>query len=185
MLRGPPADLVLGQDPSTGAAMVSSWKDEQKIAALTEAVDLVLDRCEETFHNTSHNILRWLRSTRHDQCYRKPFSLVGRPTSKKKYRRLFQRFFALVFRAFRLGSDLHQLFTHTQFSTQQSTQMEAIWDHAAWDQAHLTKRLFSRSASTNDLNLAKDAAGVFPAAYRDDEESERDASGSKDEDESN
>ncbi|KAK3939030.1 hypothetical protein QBC46DRAFT_365102 [Diplogelasinospora grovesii] len=55
-----------------------------------------MDRCEETVIKTSRNILCWLHSRRAESCYPKPFTLVSRTSSKRKYYRLFKWFIALV-----------------------------------------------------------------------------------------
>ncbi|KAF4634282.1 hypothetical protein G7Y89_g3828 [Cudoniella acicularis] len=81
---------------------ISSWQDEQRIAALMPIIDGMLDRCEETVQHTSRAVLCWLRSTKPQSCYPKPFTLVALPQSKRKYRRIFKRFFALLFRAYPL-----------------------------------------------------------------------------------
>ncbi|ENH74229.1 hypothetical protein FOC1_g10001869, partial [Fusarium oxysporum f. sp. cubense race 1] len=53
--------------------MISSADDESRIAALIAAVDVVMDRCEQTARTTSRSLLCWLRSVRPHVCYIKPF----------------------------------------------------------------------------------------------------------------
>ena len=48
--------------------------------------------------HTSRNLLCWLRSTKTQTCYQKPFALVSLKASKAKYCRYFQRYIAFAFR---------------------------------------------------------------------------------------
>ncbi|KAJ0132052.1 hypothetical protein HZ326_24855, partial [Fusarium oxysporum f. sp. albedinis] len=54
---------------TSGEDLISSAGDEQKIAAILVAVDMVMDRCEQTARTTSRNLLCWLRSVRPHGCY--------------------------------------------------------------------------------------------------------------------
>jgi hypothetical protein len=56
---------LLGRQGTNGLQedIVSTMEDERKIAAVLEALDALLDRCEETARKTSRSILCWLRST--------------------------------------------------------------------------------------------------------------------------
>lgn len=86
------ADHILGRSPNpTDPNLVSPREDEVKIALLTVAVDHMLDRCEETMQHTGRTLLCWLRSTKHQTCYPKPFTLVALESSKRKYRQLWKR----------------------------------------------------------------------------------------------
>ena len=62
--------------------VLSSRQDERRIAALMPVIDDMLDRCEETVRHTSRVLLRWLRSTRPQECSSKPFTLVA-PRAKQ------------------------------------------------------------------------------------------------------
>ncbi|KFA55189.1 hypothetical protein S40293_09892, partial [Stachybotrys chartarum IBT 40293] len=70
-------------------------EDEGKITGILQAIDAVLDRCEEIVRHTSRNILCWLKSTRPRSSYPKPFSLICHDSTTKKYRWVWKR--ALVF----------------------------------------------------------------------------------------
>lgn len=83
----------------------SSQQNERKIANLAVAMDLMLDRCEETMMCTSRNLLCWLRSTEPQKCHPKPFTLVALEQSKKKYRLLWKKFIAFIFRAHQVHKD--------------------------------------------------------------------------------
>ncbi|KAH7463500.1 hypothetical protein BFJ68_g17307 [Fusarium oxysporum] len=56
---------ILGRQGTNGLHedIVSAAEDERKIAAVLNALDALLDRCEETACKTSRSILCWLRST--------------------------------------------------------------------------------------------------------------------------
>ncbi|KAH9203795.1 hypothetical protein DL95DRAFT_430566 [Leptodontidium sp. 2 PMI_412] len=115
-------DYIIGRGSPDGEGdVVSSWQDERRIAALIPIIDDMLDRCEETVQHTSRVLLCWLRSTRPQCCYPKPFTLVALPQSKRKYRRIFKRFFALLFRAYRMPGDVRR----------RCTGLGGIWDHIA------------------------------------------------------
>ncbi|KAH8750132.1 hypothetical protein F5882DRAFT_488086, partial [Hyaloscypha sp. PMI_1271] len=102
----PSADHVLGRSSNPAdPELVSPQDDEAKIALLMVTVDHMLDRCEETMQHTGRTILCWLRSTKPQTCYPKPFTLVALKSSKKKYRQLLKRFFAFTFRAYRMPVD--------------------------------------------------------------------------------
>ncbi|KAM5528594.1 hypothetical protein FOXYSP1_19075 [Fusarium oxysporum f. sp. phaseoli] len=48
--------------PGLFADIVSPYEDEMKINEILNAVDVVMDRCEETVHSTSRNLLCWLKT---------------------------------------------------------------------------------------------------------------------------
>lgn len=87
---------------------MSPRDDEARIALVMVAIDHMLDRCEETMQHTGRTILCWLRSTKPQTCYPKPFSLVSLDSSKKKYRQLLKRLFAFVFRVYQMPVDMRR-----------------------------------------------------------------------------
>ncbi|KAK5292262.1 hypothetical protein LTR16_001987 [Cryomyces antarcticus] len=126
------ADHVIGKGSSDAKPDISSsWQDEHKIDGLMPIIDRMLDRCEETVRHTSRVLLCWLRSTKPQSCYPKPFTLVALDVSKKKYRRLWKRFFALVFRAYRMPLDVRRRFTAIRFTRKQLSPLQGIWEHEA------------------------------------------------------
>ncbi|KEY74880.1 hypothetical protein S7711_09670 [Stachybotrys chartarum IBT 7711] len=64
---------------------ISTPEDKRKMTGILQAIDAVLDQCKETVRRTSHNILCWLKSTRPQSSYPKPFSLVHHDSTTKKY----------------------------------------------------------------------------------------------------
>ncbi|KAH8598381.1 hypothetical protein B0O99DRAFT_659955 [Bisporella sp. PMI_857] len=103
--------------------------DEAKIALLTVAVDHMLDRCEETVRHTSCTLLCWLRSANPQVRYPKPFTLVAPKSSRRKYRQLLKRFFALAFRAYRMPLNTRRCSTGIRFKKEQLRQMVDGPDH--------------------------------------------------------
>lgn len=139
----PWVDHVLG--PGSNPAdpeLVSPQDDEAKIALLMVAVDHMLDRCEETMQHTGCTTLCWLRSTKPQTCYPKPFTLVALKSSKKKYRQIWKRCLALTFRSYRMPADARRRLTGIRFKKEQLRQMRAIWDHKAWSDVDLAQGRF-------------------------------------------
>ncbi|EXL52797.1 hypothetical protein FOCG_08558 [Fusarium oxysporum f. sp. radicis-lycopersici 26381] len=130
--------------------MISSADDERKITALLAAVDMLMDRCEQTARTTSRSLLCWLRSVRPHGCYAKPFTFVGKAASRRKYIRVLKRFVALVFRAYRLPADIRQRRAGIRFKKSQLRLISALWNHEAWTQHDaLTEQLW-RSMKLSD-----------------------------------
>jgi hypothetical protein len=99
------APRVLGRDED-GAELISPRSHERKIANIVTAVDIMLDRCKETVNHTGRPILCWRRTVNPKPCFPKPFQLVRRESSEKKYRRLLKQFMALIFRAYCLDPEV-------------------------------------------------------------------------------
>ncbi|KAH7202853.1 hypothetical protein BKA60DRAFT_657532, partial [Fusarium oxysporum] len=112
---------------ASGEDLISSAGDEQKIAAILVAVDMVMDRCEQTARTTSRNLLCWLRSVRPHGCYAKPFTFVSKAASRTKYIRLLKRFIAMVFHAFCLPTDVCRRRAGIRFKRSQIKSIAAIW----------------------------------------------------------
>ncbi|KAI3573852.1 hypothetical protein IWW34DRAFT_751844 [Fusarium oxysporum f. sp. albedinis] len=130
--------------------MISSADDERKITALLAAVDMVMDRCEQTARTTSRSLLCWLRSVRPHGCYAKPFTFVGKAASRRKYIRLLKRFIALVFRAYRLPADIRQRRAGIRFKKSQLRLISALWNHEAWTQHDALNEQLWRSMKLSD-----------------------------------
>ncbi|KJZ69798.1 hypothetical protein HIM_10816 [Hirsutella minnesotensis 3608] len=136
-----PRALVLGE-PRLGSAgipqepgLFSSLDDERKIASLLTAVEKIMDRCEHTARTAGRNILCWLRSVRRDGCYAKPFTFVNKVASRRKYIRLLKRFVAMIFRAYRLPTDVRRQKAGIYLKRSQLDMIAGIWHHSLWDQS--------------------------------------------------
>ncbi|KAJ3454134.1 hypothetical protein MRS44_018028 [Fusarium solani] len=122
---------LLGQCGTNGLHedIVSAVEDERRIAAILEAMDVLLDRCEETARKTSRSILCWLRSTQALAGYPKPFVLVHHSSSRRKYRVLFKRCLVLLFRSYRMDPSTRERLTGIRFKRKQLRFLESIWNH--------------------------------------------------------
>ncbi|EXL39949.1 hypothetical protein FOCG_17451 [Fusarium oxysporum f. sp. radicis-lycopersici 26381] len=136
---------------TSGEDLISSAGDEQKIAAILVAVDMVMDRCEQTARTTSRNLLCWLRSVRPHGCYAKPFTFVSKAASRTKYIRLLKRFIAMVFHAFCLPTDVCRRRAGIRFKRSQIKAIAAIWNHCIWDQHGATTLNFWKSARAHAI----------------------------------
>ena len=105
----------------------------------------MLDRCEETMQHTGRTLLCWLRSTKPQTCYPKPFTLVALKSSKKKYRQLLKRFFVLIFRCYRIPVNTRHRLTGIRFKKEQLRQIRAIWEHRVWSDGDLAQGRWPRS----------------------------------------
>ncbi|KAK2926318.1 hypothetical protein FoTM2_014687 [Fusarium oxysporum f. sp. vasinfectum] len=114
------------------------------------AVDMVIDRCEQTARTTSRSLLCWLRSVHPHGCYAKPFTFVGKAASRRKYIRLLKRFVALVFRAYRLPADIRQRRAGICFKKSQLRLISALWNHEAWAQHDALNEQLWRSMKLSD-----------------------------------
>ncbi|KAG4271473.1 hypothetical protein FPRO04_10913 [Fusarium proliferatum] len=136
---------------TSGEDLISSAGDEQKIAAILVAVDMVMDRCEQTARTTSRNLLCWLRNVRPHGCYAKPFTFVSKAASRTKYIRLLKRFIAMVFHAFCLPTDACRRRAGIRFKRSQIKAIAATWNHCIWDQHGATTLNFWKSARAHAI----------------------------------
>lgn len=126
----------------TRPAIVSLDVDEQKISCLLGAMDCLLDRCENTVRNTSRHILCWLQSTDHQSCSRKPFSLVSKVGSRKRYRRLWKCLIAFVIRSYRALEALEEELTNVPLGLKAQNQIRNLLEREAWEHIETRKGLW-------------------------------------------
>ncbi|OBT59957.1 hypothetical protein VE03_10692 [Pseudogymnoascus sp. 23342-1-I1] len=191
----PRTDHVLGQRSNPAdLELVSPQVDEARVALLMVAVDHMVDRWEDTMRHTGRTILCWLKSTKPQTCYPKPFTLVALQSSEKKYRQLLERFLAFVFRASRMSVDARHRLTGIRFKREQLRQMRALWEHAAWSDADLSQGRWpgSRDGEENvggdieDEGEGEDNPETDEGEDNDDEDAEGDAEeGERDDSENN
>ncbi|KAH7199222.1 hypothetical protein BKA60DRAFT_470242 [Fusarium oxysporum] len=149
--------LVLGRARSgtthtvLDEVLISSADNERKIAAILVAVDVVMDRCEQTAQTTSRSLLCWLRSVRPHGCYAKPFTFVGKVASRTKYIRLLKRFIAMIFRAFCLPTNVCRRRAGIRFKRSQLKAITAVWNHCIWDQHGATTLSFWQSVRAHSV----------------------------------
>jgi hypothetical protein len=80
--------------------------DKQKISCTIKALDLVIDRCENTVRHTGHTLLCWLSSPKLYIYRETPFCLVAEKSSETRYRVLKNRFLAFVIQLYRIMNAL-------------------------------------------------------------------------------
>jgi hypothetical protein len=137
------ADYTLGQGNSEGAPnLVSPREDEQKISCIMRALDLVIDRCEETVRCTSHNLLRWLLSSRLQSRREIAFNLVAERSSGIRYRRTQKQFLAFILRMYRMPGDSRRETMNVKIKPEISTQLDRIWEHNIWNYIDVSKGIW-------------------------------------------
>lgn len=73
-----------GEDPIVNPAK----RDERSLRLVMLAMDCVLDRCEETVHQTCRFILCWLVTTHPAPCYNRPFPFNALERGRQERSRL-------------------------------------------------------------------------------------------------
>ena len=121
-------DFVMGN--WGGLDCRSPVEDEVTLSRVLAAMGLVFDRCEATLDDTPRMLRCWLRSwTSHYLPY--PFEMVQKEATKRRYYRLFQRFFCYVFRVWRLETHLHEptsTITGLQLNPSQRVMIKSVWN---------------------------------------------------------
>ncbi|KAL7940006.1 hypothetical protein V8C42DRAFT_357967 [Trichoderma barbatum] len=85
--------------------------------------------CIETVQKTSH----------HYACSRKPFSLVSKVASKKRYRRLWKCLVVFVFRSYRLLRAISEELVDIPLRQEVQNLVRAIFNHEAWEHINVTE----------------------------------------------
>ena len=108
--------------------LASPAEDEKYIFYLFSAIDLVLDRCEETMQHTGHHIRTWLKSHYGEQPSRQPFGPLGTRQSRHRYRQTWKKFIVFVLRVFRLGPEFSRRVLQIGLTPQHQEELHQIWD---------------------------------------------------------
>ncbi|XPS72541.1 hypothetical protein M3J09_004703 [Ascochyta lentis] len=108
------------------ADIISPSEDEKKILHLTQAVQVVLDRCEQTMRRTGRPLLCWLITTRPSPCFPKTFKFLGREKTRRSYRRWLKGFLAFDFRAWRMEPGKRSSFPAIRLSQKPSGRLQSI-----------------------------------------------------------
>jgi hypothetical protein len=90
--------------------------NEIKIQQLVRLLDLVFDRCEKTLDSTPHSLLCWLKSYNQHRFYPKPFRLLQKTASKRRYRTYWKRFIYFLFRSWLIEPDLREEVYRVQYT---------------------------------------------------------------------
>ncbi|EGU84550.1 hypothetical protein FOXB_04933 [Fusarium oxysporum f. sp. conglutinans Fo5176] len=137
------SDYVMVQGCQQGDLCIrSSYVDEQKISCTMRALDLVIDRCENTVRYTSRTLLCWLSSPKLHIYRETPFCLVAEKSSEIRYRVLQKRFLAFVIRLHRMSNALQGEVANFQLNTVLSARLERLWSHEVWNMFDVSRGLW-------------------------------------------
>lgn len=128
----PKKDLYLGQgEHDRDRDVIIPRVNEQKLACLMEAVDLMLNRCETTARNTSRLIRCWLVTSKANSYQSNAFSVMTELNTRYRYRLMWKKFIAFVVRAWLLPNRVRR---HVKMAIppEIKRQIELLWDHRAW-----------------------------------------------------
>lgn len=85
----PRQDRILGQGLCEGDPnIISPSADKDKVRCFLGAIDIMLDRCEETAQHTSRVLLCWLVSSKLQTYRPQPFPLAIEENTHRRYRTL-------------------------------------------------------------------------------------------------
>ncbi|KAK1659805.1 hypothetical protein BDP55DRAFT_562297, partial [Colletotrichum godetiae] len=115
--------------------IVGPADDEAKIAALCHTTYNTINRCEETARTSSRYALCWLRSVHPSNCYPKPFTLVSKKNTRKRYISVLQRFVSLIFRVYRLSTDLRRDAAGVSLTEEHWVVCGKVWNHPSLNMA--------------------------------------------------
>ncbi|KNB04586.1 hypothetical protein FOXG_06642 [Fusarium oxysporum f. sp. lycopersici 4287] len=137
------SDYVMGQGCRQGDPDIrSSYVDEQKLSCTVRALDLVIDRCENTVRYTSRTLLCWLLSLKLHVYREAPFRLVAEKSSETKYRVLEKRFLTFVIRLHRMSNALQGEVANVRFNPVLSATVERLWSHKIWNMFDVSRGLW-------------------------------------------
>ncbi|KAI8415992.1 hypothetical protein FOFC_02300 [Fusarium oxysporum] len=137
------SDYVMAQGRRQGDMCTrSSYVDEQKLSCTMRALDLVIDRCENTARYTSRTLLCWLSSPKLHVYRENPFSLVAEKSSETRYRVLQKRFLAFVIRLHRMSNALQGDVANVGLNTVLSARLERLWSHKIWNMFDVSRGLW-------------------------------------------
>ncbi|KAH7111691.1 hypothetical protein B0J13DRAFT_404246, partial [Dactylonectria estremocensis] len=130
----PRQDRILGQGLCEGDPnIISPSADEDKIRCFLGAIDIMLDRCEETAQHTSRVLLCWLVSSKLQTYRPRPFPLAIEENTRRRYRTLWKRFITFIIRAYRMPAALREDEVRVQLRPELMRQLRCLWEHDAWE----------------------------------------------------
>ncbi|KAJ9419856.1 hypothetical protein QL093DRAFT_2639624 [Fusarium oxysporum] len=137
------SDYVMAQGCRQGDMCIRSlYMDEQKLSCTMRALDLVIDRCENTARYTSRTLLCWLSSPKLHVYRENPFCLVAEKSSETRYRVLQKRFLAFVIRLHRISNVLQGDVANVRLNTVLSARLERLWSHKIWNMSDVSRGLW-------------------------------------------
>ena len=119
------ADYILGA--WEGTDFMSPVEDELRLCRLLKLLSHVFDRCLQTLKATPEPLRCWLKSYAETTFCSKPFAVLERQASQRRYLGYWRRFLCFVFRAWRTELPLRNQIYGIQFSAVQEALMTQIW----------------------------------------------------------
>ena len=96
-----------------------------------KAVDSLFERCQQNVQHAGQYTLRWLRSFYSSRPHQRPFQLVGRHSSFKKYTRVWKRILCALIRLALLQADFPTLLGEAlsiQWNEKLTTLVNQLWE---------------------------------------------------------
>ncbi|KAI8401260.1 hypothetical protein FOFC_18129 [Fusarium oxysporum] len=115
-------------------ALISSQEDEHKLARIMAAFDRLFERCNDTIKHIDISLRRWLRGIYPDRPYKRPFELVVKPGTERRYRQRFKKCLCFWVRLWRLSPTLTRHLCQRTLSKPQRMALETLWDDSLWEQ---------------------------------------------------
>ncbi|KAF4946561.1 hypothetical protein FGADI_11075 [Fusarium gaditjirri] len=123
-------------------SLMSDYVMAHKISCTMKALDLVIDRCENTVRYTSRTLLCWLSSPKlHIYC-ESPFCLMAEKSSETRYRVLQKRVFAFVIRLHRMSNGLQREAGNFWLNTVLPARLERLRSHNVSDMFDVSRGLW-------------------------------------------
>jgi Orsellinic acid/F9775 biosynthesis cluster protein D len=136
--------------------VVSLARNEAKIWVLLQGIDQALDRCEETMRRTGRPILCWLASIKPGEFCPRPFAFLGRAASRQRYRRLWKKFIAFIFRLYCMPAAKRWSVFRIKLTSDQFEWLTEIWEDRCWDFVGLDTDSSSSSEAEGDCAVSDD-----------------------------
>ena len=107
--------------------LISSSRDEKKLARLMHLVDNMITRCEATLQSTDHTVRCWWSSYTETRFHPIPFRSLLRPATQKQYSSQWKHFLCCVFRIWRLSLGEQEKVCGLYLRKREILRMEQIW----------------------------------------------------------
>lgn len=128
---GDPAAATSQDSEVQEAAVRSRAQDEQRVSCLVEAVEKMLDHCEETVERTGRPLLQWLNSSNPERTVSKPFYTPLEVTRISTVERG-SGVLSFDFRGSQTSTQQRRSLTGQVIRPQLLEEVELIWNHPLW-----------------------------------------------------
>jgi hypothetical protein len=95
------------------------------------AVDLVLDRCENTAQHSSRLVRSWLLTSRSNRFQPRAFSVMTEPGTSYRYRYIWKQFIAFIFRAYLMTPSIREQ-VKVNLHPEHMRLLKDVWEHRVW-----------------------------------------------------